>query len=72
MAHAPCARQNIGVSVECASVQCASRCSCKPSIRPHHCAAFVIRCAMMRSSRPFAAAAVREVHARALHTRASN
>eukprot|EP00974_Lingulodinium_polyedra_P086584 8390745-Lingulodinium_polyedra.AAC.1 len=40
-----------------------SRCGGRRSIRAHHCAPFVKRCTMMRSSPPFAAAAARKSHA---------
>eukprot|EP00974_Lingulodinium_polyedra_P116072 11157806-Lingulodinium_polyedra.AAC.1 len=56
--------------MERASARSASRRGCETSVRSHHCAEFVKRCAMTRSSRRFAATTAREPHARALRARA--
>eukprot|EP00974_Lingulodinium_polyedra_P022233 2147540-Lingulodinium_polyedra.AAC.1 len=59
--HAPV----FGARVERACVRFVSRCGGGRSIRPHQCAALSKRNSMMRSTRPFNAAADRILHARA-------
>eukprot|EP00974_Lingulodinium_polyedra_P035711 3427705-Lingulodinium_polyedra.AAC.1 len=60
----------VGPRVESVRVRFASCCGGETSIQPHHGAAFSKRCAVVRLSRCFAAAAVRKSRACAFHARA--